>query len=323
MRCIRHLPAAVLALLSMAPTVAQQEPEVAAAKPVVPSIAVLPFDNLDQGQLAPAKSGDAKPGDAKPGDKGWRLPTDALAEACRLEVEQLLVQRSGDGVRVVERNRLSRALEELELHQSPLVDQDTAVQFGKYVGARYLISGSIQPIAIKEVEVKAYDLDVKNTVAKAEVLLKVLDVETSQIVFSDTFAGSNTVRSSKYRKEEPKDREQLVLPAVKDALKQARQSETLAQFLGKLNPNAAKAGMVALECAPDPEGCDVEVDGLFVGNSPCRIEVPLDKVVTLKLSKPGYTAWEKQLKASKEMAARKIAPTLQRTDKPPEPGEGK
>lgn len=319
MRCIRHLPAAVLVLLSLARTPAQQEPEAAAAKPAVPSIAVLPFDNLDQGQLAPAKSGDDKPGAAS----GWRLPTDALAEACRLDIEQLLVQRSGNGVRVVERNRLSRALEELELHQSPLVDQDTAVQFGKYVGARYLISGSIQPIAIKEVEVKAYDLDVKNTVAKAEVLLKVLDVETSQVVFSDTFAGSNTVRSSKYRKEEPKDREQLVLPAVKDALKQARQSETLAQFLGKLNPNAAKAGMVAIDCAPDPEGCDVEVDGLFVGNSPCKIEVPLDKVVTLKLSKPGYTAWEKQLKASKEMAARKIAPTLQRTDKPPEPGEGK
>lgn len=320
MRCIRPFLPAIALLLSTAPLWAQDEPA-AASKPVVPSVAVLPFDNLDQGRIAPDKA--EKGGEKGEKQKGWRLPTDALAEACRLAVEQILVQRSSDGVRVVERNRLSRALEELELHSSPLVDQDTAVQFGKYIGARYLFSGAIQPIEVKEVEVKAYELDVKNVIAKAEVLLKVLDVETSQIVFSETFAGSNTVRSTKYRKEEPKDREQLVLPAVKDALKGAQQSEALRKFLDKLNPNAAKAGMVAIECAPVPEGCDVEVDGLFVGNSPCRIEVPLDKVVTLKLSKAGYTAWEKQLKAGKEMAARKIAPTLERTDKPPETGGGK
>lgn len=300
-----------------------QEPDVAPPQPTMPAVAVLPFDNLDQNHMAPEKAEPEKGKEKDGKKKGWRLPSDGLAEACRLAIEQLLIKRSAGGLRVVERNRLSRALEELELHQSPLADQDTAVQLGKYIGARYLVTGAVQPIEVKEVEVTAYDLNVKNVIAKAEVLVKVLDVETSQLLFSETFKGSNTIRSTKYRKEEAKDRDQLVLPAVKDALKQAQASDDLRKFLDKLNPNAAKAGMVMLDVAPVPEGCDIEVDGLFVGNSPMQVEVPLDKVVTLKLSMAGYGAWEKQMKASKELAGRKIAPTLKQ-DQPPveKPAEG-
>lgn len=292
-----------LALLS-SNRVSAQGGEAPLSKPSAPGVAILPFDNLDEGRKVAGQDG-----------KGWTLPSDALAESCRQAIEQMLVQRSGESLRVVERDRLARALQELELHSSPLSDQESAVRLAKYVGARYLVSGAIQPVEIKEVEVKAYDLDMKNVTAKAEVLVKILNVETAQIEFSETFEGGHTTRSNKFRKEDVKERAQLVLPAVKDALKNARQAESLKKFFARFAPEAKTPGTVVLEIGAEPEGADVEVDGLFVGNTPCTCEVPLDKVVTLKISRAGYEPWEKQMKATKELGKRKLAPVLVKKEK--------
>lgn len=308
MRLSTFVVPSLLAAMLLAPArLSAQGGEVAESKPSVPGVAVLPFDNLDEGRKVAEKDG-----------KGWTLPSDALAEACRQSIEQVLVQRAGESLRVVERDRLARALQELELHSSPLADQETAVRLAKYVGARYLVSGSIQPVEIKEVEVKAYDLDLKNVTAKAEVLVKILNVETAQIEFSETFEGTNTTRSNKFRKEDQKERQQMVLPAVKDALKNARQAESLKRFFAKFAPDAKAPGQVVLEIGGEPDGADVEIDGLFVGNTPCKVEVPLDKVVMLKVSRAGYEPWEKQLKATKELGKRKLAPVLAKKDKAPE-----
>ena len=304
MRSYQSTAAAAAALFVLAHSAVAQG-DAAQSKPTVPTVAVLPFDNLDEGRRV-----------AGQGEKGWTLPSDPLAEACRLAIEQMFVQRSGENLKVVERDRLARALQELELHSSPLVDQDSAVRLAKYVGARFLVSGSIQPIEIKEVEVKAYELDMKNVTAKAEVLVKILNVETAQIEFSETFEGVNVIRSNRYRKEDAKERQQVTLPAVKDALKAARGAESLRKYFAKFAPEAKAAGSVMLEVAAEPGGCDVEVDGLFVGNTPCKVEVPLDKVITLKISRSGYESWEKQMKATADLAKRKIAPVLARKETP-------
>jgi len=60
-------------------------------------------------------------------------------------------------------------------------------------------------------------------------------------------------------------------------------------------PSAPATAKVAVSSTPD--GADIEVDGGFVGNTPSAIELaPGDHVV--RVSKPGYTAWERKIKVT-------------------------
>jgi PEGA domain len=59
----------------------------------------------------------------------------------------------------------------------------------------------------------------------------------------------------------------------------------------------AKPSTTKLSIASNPGSADIEVDGNFVGNTPSTVELEAgDHVV--KVSKSGYKAWERKLKAS-------------------------
>ncbi|MFH1686367.1 MAG: CsgG/HfaB family protein [bacterium] len=71
-------------------------------------------------------------------------------------------------VKVIERDKINFVLNELELQKSGAVDQSTAVQVGKILGAQFMIFGSIT------------QLDDKQT----RMVVRVVSVETSEIVAS-------------------------------------------------------------------------------------------------------------------------------------------
>ena len=51
--------------------------------------------------------------------------------------------RNSSSMRIVARDRLDLAKEELELAQTELVDQSSALRIGRVLGARYFIYGTI------------------------------------------------------------------------------------------------------------------------------------------------------------------------------------
>jgi TolB-like protein len=71
-------------------------------------------------------------------------------------------------LKVIERDKIDFVLKELELQKSDKVDQSTAVQVGKILGAQYMVFGSIT------------QLDEKNT----RMIVRAVKVETSEIVAS-------------------------------------------------------------------------------------------------------------------------------------------
>ena len=75
-------------------------------------------------------------------------------------------------VEIIERNQLNKAIQELELSQTGLVDDKTAQQLGKLVGARYIIIGSIE-IFSKQVEING----------------RVIEVETGKSIIADKERG--------------------------------------------------------------------------------------------------------------------------------------
>ena len=65
-------------------------------------------------------------------------------EALTVGIQQMLLTEfaMNDQLRVVERSRIKEILSELELGESGKVDENTAAQIGRLVGARYMIFGS-------------------------------------------------------------------------------------------------------------------------------------------------------------------------------------
>jgi hypothetical protein len=59
----------------------------------------------------------------------------------------------------------------------------------------------------------------------------------------------------------------------------------------------AKPSTTKLSIASNPGSADIEVDGNFVGNTPSTVELEAGNHV-VKVSKSGYKAWERKLKAS-------------------------
>jgi len=61
-----------------------------------------------------------------------------------------MLEKAGDQVRLMERKRLNDILAEQKLGASGLVDETTAVQMGKLIGCRFMITGKITRFAYKK-----------------------------------------------------------------------------------------------------------------------------------------------------------------------------
>ena len=59
----------------------------------------------------------------------------------------------------------------------------------------------------------------------------------------------------------------------------------------------AESSVTKLSVASNPPGADIEIDGGFVGNTPSALDVTSGDH-TVKVSKNGYTAWERKLKTN-------------------------
>lgn len=115
-------------------------------KPGVTTVAVMEFDNFSIGEYQ-EKLG--------PIGKG-------LADFFEHDFSKI------SDVKVIERDKINFVLKELELQKSGAVDQSTAVEVGKILGAKFMIFGSITQL----------DDDLTRMV------VRLVDVETSEIVAS-------------------------------------------------------------------------------------------------------------------------------------------
>jgi curli biogenesis system outer membrane secretion channel CsgG len=109
---------------------------------------------------------------------GARRLSDAAAEILISELS-----RSGNFI-IVERNRLDAVLAELEFQLSDLSEGENSAEVGKILNVEYLITGVISNFGVKTEGRDMLIAKQKIQTATAEVDLKVIDVETAEIVFS-------------------------------------------------------------------------------------------------------------------------------------------
>lgn len=135
------------------------------------------------------------------------------------------------GVKVYSRKDMPRIFDEMKFQQSGMVDEKTAIKLGKLVGARYIVTGSFNNIAIsytrlqelrrasrdvgrktgEQLEgwagVAAVVLGAAGAVAAeaaegwkidAEVIVRIIDAETGEVLFSEKFDGRESIGRMPY-----------------------------------------------------------------------------------------------------------------------------
>jgi curli biogenesis system outer membrane secretion channel CsgG len=131
-----------------------------------PKVAVMDFDNQSQ-------------------HGGWRLgrgAADILTTA-------LVKQTDYD---VFERDRLNSVIEEQNLGSSGRVDPATAAKIGKIIGVQYIITGAVTEYGESKTGGGGGGVHVGKKGYAATVDVRIIDVNTSRILFADTGSGNKS-----------------------------------------------------------------------------------------------------------------------------------
>ncbi|MBL0162695.1 MAG: PEGA domain-containing protein [Xanthomonadales bacterium] len=194
---------------------------------------------------------------------------------------------------VVEREKLSAAMREVGFGQSGMVDPGSASQFGKMLGARYVLTGRVISLGSEEKSFSGYGVNTRNTILSLNVSIRIFDTETGSVKLSTRTLATRTVNESgglsvrsntAYSGLAEEAAIQLVNEIVKSD-KFGRDTESA--------PGTASA-LVEVTVMSEPEGADVEVDGIFYGNSGASVRVP-QGLHSVKVSLAGHEPWEKKV----------------------------
>jgi len=184
---------------------------------------------------------------------------------------------------------------------SGLVDPAYAIQLGKMLGAKYLAMGDVVEVVSRTTEFQGYGIRTQRTAFSVTVALRVVDAERGAVLFVDQETRS---RESLPLKSLGVVVEGESLSVIQSLMREA--IETLvARFQNRLlaaTRGATTTGKkVKVMVDSSPQGADVELGGIFYGNTPCELLLEEDTVVEITVSLPGYIPWAKRVKVAPDL----------------------
>ena len=216
---------------------------------------------------------------------------DRLSDAPRTILEDILVNTPG--AKVVERQRVDGLLQESAFTGSGLADPASAVALGKMAGATSIVLGTISQLNVTEKTFTGYGVATNQVVSTADVRVRIIDIATSEVVFSKTVTGSHSVLKTQFNNSARSD---LGMTLIKDALAKLVDDPAFKGFIHPVVNHPAQAvAKVDVAIEPTVPNCDIEIDGAFSGNTPATISFTDGQPVKLRISKAGYAAWEKSI----------------------------
>lgn len=96
---------------------------------------------------------------------------------------------------VVERDKLNRVLEEQKLGQTGTIDPNTAAKVGRILGLNAIVTGAVTEFGVKTEGTEYLLTQSKKQIAQATVDIRVVDVETGQVLLADS--GQGVAKTSK------------------------------------------------------------------------------------------------------------------------------
>jgi len=199
---------------------------------------------------------------------------------------------------LLDRLIVQKSLEEIGFSSaSGLVDPSFAIQLGKMLGARYLATGNVIDITQRVIEFRGYGIYTKRTAISVTVGLRVVDAERGTIFFIDQDVAAEELPMDTTNVKTSGETYSIYQNLMKQAILKSVYS--LRQRVIAATPEAPKIPkMILVPINSEPIGADVEVSGIFYGNTPCELPLEEGKVLEITISLGGYDPWIKKIAVS-------------------------
>jgi len=199
---------------------------------------------------------------------------------------------------VLEREKLASITQELSFQAGALIDPEKAVEIGGMSGAQLMLTGNIVENWSSRKNTSAYGI--KSTIIHSylKARIELIDLQSGVKVFSSVADDSAELKSTGANSVGrgsgsmgPHVAKKLVDALLKN--KRVREMIDAAQN--------SQVEMVSIEIGSVPEGADVEIDGVFMGNAGGVFEV-IPGIHEIKVSLTGFEPWSKKVKVANGLA---------------------
>jgi len=196
---------------------------------------------------------------------------------------------------LLDRRTIQKSLEEIGFNSaSGLVDPSFAIQLGKMLGARYLATGEVIDITERVTEFRGYGIYAKKTTVSVTVGLRIVDAERGTIFFIDQNVAVEELPIETTNMKTSGE----IYCIYQNLMKQAilKSIDGIRQKVIAITPEAPKTPkMILVSINSEPIGADVEINGIFYGNTPCELPLEEGKVLEITISLGGYNPWTKKV----------------------------
>ncbi len=193
---------------------------------------------------------------------------------------------------VIEREKLNSIMQEQQLGASGYADAGTAARIGKMLGASHLMTGRVISVEREQhtMQGNSYAAAMRNTIWSISISVRIFETESGRIVYSDRtrarwVARETTITQSTTTTPYDRIAEEAAVAVVAGVQRAPFATRGLEQ---------SDSGVVRVPISSDPPGADVEVDGVFVGNTDGEFELR-SGIRLIRISRVGAPAWEKKV----------------------------
>jgi curli biogenesis system outer membrane secretion channel CsgG len=196
---------------------------------------------------------------------------------------------------LLDRLTVQKSVEELGFNAaSGLVDPSYAIQLGKMLGARYLTTGNVIDITHKVTKFQGYGVTTKKTAISVTIGLRIVDAERGTIFFIDQDVAAQELPLSTQNTNISGQTYSIYQNLMKQAI--LKSIDSLRQRVIATRPEVTKPPKIILVPIDSlPIGADVEVNGIFYGNTPLDLPLEEGKTLEITVSLGGYEPWIKKI----------------------------
>jgi curli biogenesis system outer membrane secretion channel CsgG len=192
---------------------------------------------------------------------------------------------------VLEREKLSSVMREIGFQGGGFVSQDNVVEMGKLIGARYLVTGNILEYGGQTKRFSGYGVNTKSTTYILKARLELMEIQTGRKLFSKTASSQSQAYAGGGLSVKDSTISIGLAGSVADKLVTAMLNSKRVQALaGKKEDDE----QVEITISSMPQNADVEIDGVFYGNTGSSFLVT-PGLHSIKVSLPGYEVWSKKV----------------------------
>jgi len=199
---------------------------------------------------------------------------------------------------VIEREKLKSLMSEINFGLSGFVDSKTAAKLGKVYGATHLMTGRVISVEREDSSYSGgnYGISGTNVAWNLSISVRIFELQTSKIVYSDRtrtrWVARNSARSQSSTST-PYDKI-AETAAVKVVAGIAKSAFGRGLAVGAGSASIKSSAAINVQIDSDPPGADIEVDGVFIGNTGSSYSLS-PGIRLIKISRGKARVWEKKV----------------------------